>query len=394
MTTGVAVTGMSVLSGLADGLDGFTGLLRTGAPCAANDLAGFTTRAWARRHLDAGTAAALAEAAGRAALPARTAACVALAATRMAGWRPEELHDAAVLVAGTNLAQGYQADAQARFAQTGRARAAHIVDHLDTDAIGTVSQVLGLHGEGCVVGGASASGALAVIQGVRLLAMGEVDRCLVVAPAAEPSPLEIAAFTTSGAMAEGPDARCRPFDTARTGFVFGQAAAAVTLERTDGPRALAHVLGYGQALDAHRGAEPDPAGQARAMRAALDRAELDPDEIDLVNAHATGSHRGDLAEAASLAEVFADAKPVVNATKALTGHPLGAAGLLELVAVVTQLREGFVHGNPLLAKPVDAPLNHAGPAAAPAGYRTALSNSFAFSGINASLVLHTPETRK
>ncbi|PKW18144.1 beta-ketoacyl synthase N-terminal-like domain-containing protein [Saccharopolyspora spinosa] len=386
----IAITGASVLSGLADGLDEFTTLLSTGRSCTANTMGTFSLREWSQRWLrdDAKTIGALTSSAGRAALPAKTAACVAVAATRMAGWSEAECDEAGLLVAGNNLAMAYQAEAHSHYLH-GRFRAGHIVNYLDTDAVGTVSQTLGIRGEGWNVGAASASGAVAVVQAARLIEQGEVKRCLVVAPAVELSPMETASFTVAGAMAGDSTDFCRPFDRERCGFVFGQTAAAVTLERADltVDRALAHIVGYGQRLDGYRGSEPHADGQVAAMRTALARADVIPAEIDLVSAHATGSKRGDPTEAAALAEVFEESQPVINATKAITGHALSAAGMLSLIAVIQQMRRGFVHGNPLLQNPIGPPLAHVGPDKVDANIRLSLCNSFAFSGINASLLV-------
>jgi acyl transferase domain-containing protein len=134
--------------------------------------------------------------------------------------------------------------------------------------------------------------------------------------------------------------------------------------------------------------EPDPAGQARAMSQALARADLTPADVDYVNAHATGSVVGDQSEAAALLTAFGPGRrPLVNSTKALIGHCLSAGGLLELIATVLQMRDGFVHANPNLAHSVEPRLALAGRTAATAPMRVALSNSFAFGGISASVVL-------
>jgi malonyl-ACP decarboxylase len=353
--TPVAVTGMAVLNGLADDVAGFADALRAGK--VADDESTFA-------------------APGRAALPARTAAVVASAAVR--GIPPGELADAALVVAGNNLALEYHASV---WQGSGRVLPSHAVSYLDTDVIGVVSEAIGIRGEGCTVGGASASGTLAVIAACRLISAGEADTCVVVAPVNELSAVERRALLVSGAMTEGV---CRPFDRDRDGFVHRKAAAAVVLRRGGAP--LAWVTGHGQRLDGRRGAEPDAVGQATALRRALSAAGTDPSEVDYVNAHGTGSRAGDAAEAAALTEVFGDG-PVVNSTKALTGHGLGAAGLTELVATVLQLREGFVHGNPTLRTPLPGAPRLAGRDSVPADLRTAVSNSVAFSGINAALVV-------
>jgi malonyl-ACP decarboxylase len=388
VTGGVAVTGMAVLSAAAEDLDSFARFLRSPGdevPAAAP----FVLREWVTRHLadDPAASARLIRAAGRSAVPAQTAAAVAVEAVRAAGTTEEQLAGTAVLVAGNNLALAYQAEAIGRFHGSGRVRAGHVLDHLDTDAVGAVSEATGVRGEGWTVGAASASGTVAVIQGVRLITSGAVQRCLVVGPLCELSALEVEAFTLSGAMTPA-GVRCLPFDQARRGFVHGPGAAAVMLERRDqaGDRVLAGVVGYGLRLDAHRGADPDSTGQIWAMRRALSTAGVEAGAVDLVNAHATGSVIGDQTEACSIADVFGE-HPVVNSTKALIGHGLTCAGLLELIAVVAQIRGGFVHGNPHLRTPLDVPLRFAPRAARQATVRLAMSNSFAFSGINASLLI-------
>ncbi|MCP9994202.1 hypothetical protein LUX09_33055 [Streptomyces albogriseolus] len=412
----VAVTAAAVLSPLADDLDGFTAALLDGRsavtlPDGAPDtlpvaaLDGFTLGGWAGRHLaDApDTAARLRRTAGRAALPARSAACVALRAVRDAGLTDDQLAEGtALLVAGRQprpRAPGRDRAGPPPCAGPGL-RASYALTHLDADVIGTVSELTGIRGEGWLVGGASAAGALALIQAARTVAAGWADRVLVVAPAAELSPVEAEAFRRAGALAherfrDRPARMCRPFDRDRQGFVPGEGAAAVVLERPDSARergapVLAELAGCGQWLDARRGTEPDAEGQAAAMRAALDAAGLAPEDVDYVNAHGTGSVLGDETEAASLHKVFGGRDTLrVNSTKPLTGHCLSAAGLVEAVAVVAQLRAGAVHPNPHLDHPcADLPL--AGRTSEPLPLRTALSNSFAFGGINASVVLRLP----
>lgn len=421
----VVVTGAAVLNALAEDLPEYSRALRAGrsattltpappgsrwaAPFAAALLDDFSVTGWSDRWLadDPAAAQRLCRAASRCALPAATAACVAVGAARDALLKPVHLERAGLVVAGNNLALDYQAQAFARFLDDPEdVQTAHILRHLDTDAIGAASQALGLHGEGLTVGGASASSPLAVVAAVRMLQGRHLDRCLVVAPAAELSPLEMAAFQRSGAMATpDPDlpaaALCRPFDRDRRGFVLGQGAAAVVLERRDsarrrGARVHAEILGYGQRLDAQRSTRPDSQGQCTAISAALRMAGVAPTEVDYVNAHGTGSPQGDSVEATALRQVFhgargARAGPVVNSTKALVGHCLGAAGLQELVATVLQLREGFCHPNPHTPRPIDPDLVFAGPGAQDRELRIAVSNGLAFGGINVCLAIGRQE---
>ncbi|MFE7839396.1 beta-ketoacyl synthase N-terminal-like domain-containing protein [Streptomyces sp. NPDC057474] len=409
----VAVTAASVLTPLADDLDGFTAALLAGrsavtlAPGDGDDglpvaaLAGFRLADWAQRHLrdDPATAARLRKVAGRAALPARTAACVALRAVRDCGLTPDRLADGtALIVAGSNLALAHQAETVLGHARNpGRLRASYALTHLDVDVVGTVSELTGVRGEGWTLGGASASGTLALVQAARTVAAGWAERALVVAPAAELSPVECESFRRTGAMAhenfrDAPRRMCRPFDRDRQGFVRGEGAAALVLERAEAARergadVLAEITGHGQRLDARRGTRPDAEGQAAAMRAALAVAGITAEDIDYVNAHGTGSVLGDATEAASLHQVFGERTTYrVNSTKPLTGHCLTSAGLVEAVAVIAQLRAQAVHPNPNLEQPLGQ-LPLAGRRAERLPLRTALSNSFAFGGINASVVI-------
>nr|WP_311948079.1 beta-ketoacyl synthase N-terminal-like domain-containing protein [Halomonas piscis] len=403
----VAVTAASVLSAIGEDLNGFTAALLgghsgvaaspSGSPAARLDA--FALADWAERHLadDPVLAGRLRRVAGRASRPAQTAAALALDAVRAAGVPPGER--TGVIVAGSNLALEHQASTVLGHRQRPTAlRASYALTHLDVDIVGAVSELTGARGEGWALGGGSASGTLAVIQAARMLHAGWLDHCLVVAPMAELSATEIEAFRRAGAMADGGDGTrpaheiCRPFDTERCGFVYGQGAAAMVLERTavaDRRNApvLAEIAGYGQCLDARRGTEPDCGGQVAAMRAALDCARLEPTDVDYINAHGTGSVLGDETEAQSIRTVFGTDTPPVNTTKSLVGHCLTAAGLIELVASIAQMRAGACHPNPNLHAPVDDTVAFVGRTARQHRIRTALSNSFAFGGINATVLV-------
>ncbi len=260
----------------------------------------------------------------------------------------------------------------------------------DTDHIGTISEGFGIKGEGLTVGGSSASGGLALLHAYRMVRCGAVDLCVTVGAMTRLAPPERAALAKLGVLAD--DGPPRPFDRGRSGLVPGEAVACVVLESAEGAARrgvvpLAEIAGAAQALDGARHADPSVSGEVRAMRGALTRAGVAPSDVDYVNAHATATAAGDDAEAAALHEVFGTARPWVNATKALTGHCLASAGVVEAVAAVIQLREGFVHPNPGLEDPVHPWLRLAGEQMHKADLRCALSNSFGFGGINTSIVL-------
>jgi len=417
----VVVTGAGVLSAIAAGVEEFAAALRAGRSGIAArgtgelsaDLAGFDFGAAvaARYRLAEPIRRAALRAAARAPLPVQAAVTVALQAWEAAGLHAEPVpaDRTGVVVGGHNLGGAYADAVRPRY----RASPAYLpgryaLRYLDTDHVGTVSQVLGITGEGCTVGGASASGNAAIVHGCRLVACGEVDACLVIGALTELSAMERQAFVNLGALAGAganggrhsdaePATLCRPFDEDRAGFVPGQAAACLVLEsaesaRRRGARALATVAGYALRLDGNSLADPDPAGEARVMAEALRRAGLGPGEVDYVNTHGTGSRLGDEAEVAALRKVFGSdlGRPWLNSTKGLVGHGLCAAGVVEAVAALVQLRDGFVHPNANLARPIDGECRFAGGRAEPAELTVAMSNGFGFGGFNSSVVFVGP----
>jgi malonyl-[acp] decarboxylase len=418
----VVITAVAVMTSVADTPDGFAEALRDGrsgvrltgvpgfGPAPAAVLADPLT-APAAGPLTPDRMGRLRSLAHRCSLPTLAAARVGWEAALSASLGGPELARTALVVGGNNLALGYQAQVLAALAEGRAVLPSHALTHLDIDSVGVISELTGAVAEGCTVGGSSASGALALIHGARLLALDAADHCLVVGALSELSAAEYRAFTDTGAMASapaapdraagavngrGPASVCRPFDTGRAGFVHGHGAAAVVLERAAtararGVRPLAVLAGHAQRLDGKRGTEPQPERQAETITAALAAAGLATGDVDYVNAHATGSRLGDRSEAEALHRVFGRARPLVNSTKELTGHCLAAAGLVEAVACVLQLRDGFCHPNPNLAAPEDTRLEYVGRGPAYGRPRAAVSTSFAFSGINAALVITTPE---
>jgi malonyl-ACP decarboxylase len=405
----IVVTSAAVLTSVADTVGGFTDALRDGRSGAglacdpalaglpvAELPAGATLRP-SGPLAEPGRLSRLRALTARCAPPAAAAARVGWEAVLTAGLGPAELARTAVIIAGNNLALRYQSQVLARFAGgSGMVLPSHALTHLDIDAIGAVSELTGATAEGCTIGGSSASGTLAIIHGARLLALDAADHCLVVGALSELSAAEYRAFRDIGAMAAGqgtdPAAACRPFDRSRSGFLHGHGAAAVLLERrgtarSRGTTPLAVLAGHAQRLDGKRGTEPRPDRQAETISAALADAGLGAGDVDYVNAHATGSRLGDRTEAEALSRVFGRARPLVNSTKELTGHCLAAAGVIEAVATLLQLREGFCHPNPNLADPEDTRLEYVGRKPACHRLRAAVSTSFAFSGINAAIVM-------
>jgi len=199
---------------------------------------------------------------------------------------------------------------------------------------------------------ACASGAEAIAQALTLLRAGHVD--VVVAGGSEACvhPLPMAGFAQMRALStrhDAPEAASRPYDKGRDGFVLGEGAGVLVLEREDfavarGARIHAWLGGAGLAADAHHVTAPDPSGDgaARSVVAALRDAGVAATDIGHVNAHATSTPLGDVAEARALGLALGDHRPAVTATKSCTGHLLGAAGAVEAVATIVALRDGVV----------------------------------------------------
>jgi malonyl-ACP decarboxylase len=412
----VGITGVGVVCSIGADAPAFAEALRRGrsgitvdpwgpgGPPFGARLAGFSlAEALARRALPPPLLEAAARAVRRAPLPLQVAAAAALEAWEQARLveAPVAAERLAVVVAGNNLTGGY-ADAQrATFARDPAHLAGRFALHVqDTDHVGTLSELLGIRGEGFTIGGASASGNLAIIQASRLLELDEVDACLVVGALADVSAMELQALQNLGAMASrlpDPAAPGPAFDRRHRGFIIGQACACLVLEaarsaaRRRAP-VLAELRGYAVRLDGHRLAAPSEAGERAVMVGALERGGVHPHQLTYVNAHGSGSSLGDTTELAALRGALGASfsEPWVNATKALTGHCLGAAGALEAVATVLQIQGGFIHPNPVLEQPIDPACRFAGKRAIVTPIELALSNSFGFGGINSSILLARP----
>ncbi len=189
-----------------------------------------------------------------------------------------------------------------------------------------------------------------------------------------------------------PDRSPRPFDRERDGMVVGEGAATLVLESLDGARARgariwAEIVGYGSNCDGAHLTTPSPTGMAGAMRLALRSAGIGPHAIDYVNAHATGTEVGDIAESFATAEAIGTTVPV-SSTKGHTGHTLGGCGAIESIFAIAMLREGFIAPTRNLTEvdPRCAPLDYVRGDCREATLHRVMNNNFAFGGINTSLV--------
>jgi 3-oxoacyl-[acyl-carrier-protein] synthase II len=272
---------------------------------------------------------------------------------------------------------------------------------LINEASGVVSIRYGFRGPNHAVVTACATGAHAIGDAARLIALGDADAMLAGGSEAATCRLTVAGFAIMRALSTGfndrPTEASRPWDRRRDGFVLGEGAGVLALEefehaRARGARIYGEILGYGLSGDAHHVSAPEPSGDGarRAMAAALVRARLEPSEIDYVNAHATSTPVGDPVELEAVKTLFGDhARSLwMSSTKSATGHLLGAAGAIEAIFTLLSLRDGAVPPTLNLDDPdVETLVDLVPREARQRKLRYAISNSFGFGGTNASLVL-------
>ena len=264
---------------------------------------------------------------------------------------------------------------------------------------GEVTINLGITGPHYTIGAACAAGNTGLIQAAQMLRLGEVDLALAGGVSESIQTFGIfAGFKSQGALArhEDPNKASRPFDKGRNGIVVSEGGCLYTVERLEDARArgaeiLAEIVGYRINSDAGDYVLPDPVRQAECMRAALDHARLRPDQVDLVNTHATSTPQGDIQECKAVREVFGEsANTCVNNTKSYIGHAMGAAGALELAGNLPSLNDSVVHPtiniddfdpecelpNLVINEPREVD-----------GVRIILNNAFGMLGINSALIV-------
>jgi 3-oxoacyl-[acyl-carrier-protein] synthase II len=267
---------------------------------------------------------------------------------------------------------------------------------------GHVSIRYGFRGPNHAVVTACSTGAHAIGDAARMVALDDAD--VMVAGGAEAAVCRIgmAGFAAARALStsynDTPEVASRPWDKGRDGFVMGEGAGIVVLEELEhakarGAKIYGEIKGYGMSGDAHHITAPaeDGDGGFRAMQAALKRASLAPSDIDYVNAHGTSTPLGDLIEAKAVARLLGDAAANVSisSTKSATGHLLGAAGAIEAIYAIKTVQTGDLPPTLNLNDPEDqvADFDLVPLKSRHRKVRNAMSNSFGFGGTNASLIM-------
>jgi len=265
---------------------------------------------------------------------------------------------------------------------------------------GQVAILTGALGPNFATVSACASGGHALGEAWETIRRGDADIMIAGGVEAGLHEAVVGGFASMKALStrnDDPQAASRPFDRGRDGFVAGEGGGALILEALEhalarGAEPLAELVGYGATADASHITLPAPGGigAVRAVRRALEKAGMAPDEIDHLNAHATSTPEGDKAELAAIRTIFGERAPHVSVTanKSMLGHTLGAAGAIEAIATIMALRTGIVPPTINLIDPDDnaAGLDLTPNTATRRPLRAAVSNSFGFGGQNSAVV--------
>ncbi len=257
---------------------------------------------------------------------------------------------------------------------------------------------LGLLGPNKAVVSACAAATHSIGDAADLIRAGRADVMVAGGAEAPVTPLGLAAFGAMKALSrrnDAPQRASRPFDRDRDGFVIAEGAGALVLEseghaKARGAVILGELAGYGESCDAYHITAPrsDGSGAAAAIQVALQDARCAAADVGYVNAHGTGTVHNDPAEVCALRRVFGDAMPPVSSTKSMTGHLLGAAGAVEVIACLLAVRDGILPPSINYETPdPECDLNLVANEAREADVAMALSNSLGFGGHNASIVL-------
>ena len=271
-------------------------------------------------------------------------------------------------------------------------------------AAGQVSIHYGMRGPNLALVTACTTSTHSIGIGARCIQYGDAD--VMIAGGAEMAftPLGLGSFGQAKALSlrnDEPERASRPWDRDRDGFVMAEGAGAIVLEeyeqaRARGARIYAELIGFGMSGDAHHITAPpeDGEGARLAMSNAIRDAGIPPSEVDYINAHATSTGLGDLAETIAIKRTLGEhaKKVAVSSTKSMTGHLLGAAGVVEAIFSILAIRDGILPPTINLENPDEGcDLDYVPRTARKARVRVALSNSFGFGGTNGSLVFRAPD---
>jgi 3-oxoacyl-[acyl-carrier-protein] synthase II len=265
-------------------------------------------------------------------------------------------------------------------------------------APGQISIRYGARGANFSTTSACASGSHAIGEAYRMIRAGYLEAAITGGAEAAITSLGVGGFVAMRALStrnDNPTAASRPFDRERDGFVMAEGAASLILEEREGAIArgatiLAEIVGYATNADAYHITSPSPEGQgaAKCMQRCLEDGDLDPNEVDYINAHGTSTPQGDIAETQAIKKVFGEhaARIAVSSTKSMTGHTLGAAGAIESAYTVLAILNHAIPPTINYEYPdPECDLDYVANRSRPATIRLALKNSFGFGGTNTTV---------
>lgn len=275
-------------------------------------------------------------------------------------------------------------------------RPSYALSFMDSDLCGVCTEQFGIKGVSYTVGGASASGQMAIIEAIKSVLSGQVDVCIAMGALMDLSYIECQALRSLGAMGsdryiERPDLACRPFDQMRDGFIFGESCGVVVIERMDHMsrrqlKPYGKIGGWAMKVDGNRNPNPSYEGEVLVIREALKLAKLSPNEIDYINPHGTGSPIGDEVELKAIKDSQLS-NAYINATKSITGHGLSSAGTIEVIATLLQMKESRLHPTRNLLKPMCPSLNWVTQGSIQHNITNAITLSMGFGGFNTALCI-------
>ncbi|PWU11188.1 MAG: beta-ketoacyl-ACP synthase [Terriglobia bacterium] len=308
------------------------------------------------------------------------------------------------IVAGHNINCNYQYENRLQFQEEpDYVDALLALEGLDTDHAGCISEITGIRGPIYTVCAACASGNVALRAAIDEIRYHDAEAVVVAGAVFDFSPLELHAMALMGAISvesfnDAPERASRPWDIRREGFVPAHGGGALVVEPLDrarrrGAKIYAEIAAIEANADGNHLPQPSEDGQARLMRRVLEKAGLEPEQIDYVNAHATSTPLGDLSEVRSIRNVFGShaRRLKTNATKSMLGHTCWAAPVVESVAAILQMNAGRLHPSiniDELDPEVDLDVCRDGAAEYPVRYL--MKNSFGFGGINCVSILRNP----
>jgi len=264
-------------------------------------------------------------------------------------------------------------------------------------ASGLVAILTGAKGPNMAIVTACATASHSIGEAWHMIKRGDADAMIAGGAEAAVRPLSYAGFCTMKAVStrnDEPEHASRPFDKDRDGFVMGEGAGVLVIEELEhakarGAQIYAEIVGYGLSADAYDWVAIDANGAARSMERALEKAQIEPERIDYINAHGTSTPVGDPEETKAIKKVFGDHayKLAVSSTKSMIGHLLGAAGAVESIACIKAITDGVIPPTRNLFEPdPECDLDYVPHEAREAKVEYAMNNSFGFGGQNATLI--------